>query len=150
MNPCRFVLACIGMLLASRIELSAQCTPFGFGCPGGGQLSCATPPQIGTTWLLCQVPTCPTNKLMLLGNCSSTPFHFTQPPACATCPSCYLDLVPVYVSVFWSGLGCLGLPIPNNLGLIGGVFCVQNVCTGMQGTNTCICLSTTMRVTLFR
>jgi hypothetical protein len=120
----------------------AQCTRLTV-CRGGDQLVCRTPPRIGTNWTVCQVSLggagC-TGYAYVFGLCFDAGIPVGPPIACASCPSCTLNVSPVLAGVF--GSSCTSLPIPGDRNLVGTILCTQGACV----RNTCLCLTSAVQV----
>jgi hypothetical protein len=126
----------------------AQCTNLSGSCIGGANINCQTPPRIGTTWLINAGQACPPSpNAMLFGTCGPAASIGGLGLACFNCTTCALWLHPIVGVVGWPGIFSLGIPIPNNASLAGGMFCVQNVCAPAA---TCVCLSNALQVTVLR
>ena len=135
-------------LVALSSLLPGQCIHLANGCGTVPRIACnsATPPRIGTTWLIDATNACqPSTNVMLFGTCSLNAFTFTVPVTCLSCPSCNLHVLPIITSIRWPGTFSLGIGIPANAALVGGQFCIQNACV-----TTCGCLSNVIQVTIQR
>ena len=127
----------------------AQCVHLSGFCSGGASISCETPPRIGSTWLIRANVACGPSiapNAMMFGGCgTAVPIGGL---ACFGCTNCAFWLSPVQVMIGWPGLFSLGVPIPNDVSLVGGRFCVQNACA--NNTGSCLCLSNAVQVTVTR
>lgn len=115
------------------------------GCgTAGGTICDSSSPRIGTIWEVSEADGgCAASRFMLVGLCNSTglPISVVE---CASCTGCRLHVLPIFTNRSWNYE--FTLPIPNDAGIVGLNFCVQNAC--LDAAMGCLCLSNTLSATV--
>lgn len=137
------LLVAVALLASVAVSTRAQCAPIpGTGCPGQTAPTCATPPQIGTTFTWHAAP-CLTAvpPLLMFGTVLTPPVQIWPPIVCTNTP-CDLGCQPLLVVQ----TSFMSIPIPNLRSLVGATFCIQSACVDLRVP--CFTLSQASSVTI--